>query len=95
MTLIEFLPKPREPCRNMIGYFYLVSHFLNISFLTRTLVQASSLSGTTIVMVRQVWSAGILAIHSASVRELDHILSLDPALCRTRVEDIHFIKYFL
>ena len=49
MTLIGFLPKPHEPCRTMIGYFYLVSHFLYISFLTRTLVQGSSLSGTTIV----------------------------------------------
>ena len=48
MTLIGFLPKTHEPCRTMIGYFYLVSHFLNISFLTRTLVQGSSLSGTTI-----------------------------------------------
>ena len=50
MTLIGFLPKPHEPCRTMIGNFYLVSHFLNISFLTRTLVQGSSLSGTTIVV---------------------------------------------
>ena len=49
MTLIGFLPKPHEPCRTMIGYFYFVSHFLNISFLTRTLVQGSSLSGTTVV----------------------------------------------
>ena len=52
MTLIGFLPKPHEPCRTMIGYFYFVSHFFNISFLTRTLVQGSSLSGTTIGMNR-------------------------------------------
>ena len=53
MTLIGFLPKPHEPCRTMIGYFYFVSHFLNISFLTRTLVQGSSLSGTTTIILLQ------------------------------------------
>ena len=37
MTLIGFLPKPHVSCHTMIGYFYFVSHFLNISFLTRTL----------------------------------------------------------
>ena len=50
MTLIGFVPKLHESCHTTIGYFYFMSHFLNISFLTRTLVQGS-LSGTTISAV--------------------------------------------
>ena len=51
MTLIGFLPKLHESCRTMIGYLYFVSQFLNISFLTRTLVYGSYLSGTSIAVL--------------------------------------------
>ena len=40
------------------------------------------------VMVRQVESADILAIYIPSIKGLHRISPLDPALCRTRVEDI-------
>ena len=34
------------------------------------------------VMVRQAWTAGILAIHRPSIKRLHRISSLCPALCR-------------
>ena len=41
------------------------------------------------VMVRQAWSVGILPIHRSWTKGLHRLSSLDPALCRTRVEDIY------
>ena len=40
------------------------------------------------VIVRQAWSVGILAIHWPSIKVLHRISSLDPALCRTRIENL-------
>ena len=40
------------------------------------------------VMKRQVWLAGILAIHKPWMKGLHHFSSLDQALCQTQVEDI-------
>ena len=42
------------------------------------------------VKVRQAWSASILAIHRPAIQGLRGISYLDPALCRTRGEDIYF-----
>ena len=41
-----------------------------------------------LVMVRQAWLAGTLAIHGPTISGLHRISSLDPTLCWTRVEDI-------
>ena len=41
------------------------------------------------VMVRKAWSAGILAIRRPTLKGLHPILSLDQALYRKRLEDIH------
>ena len=46
------------------------------------------------VVVRQAWSAGILAIHISSINGLHCISSFDTALCRIRIEDIYLIKYW-
>ena len=43
---------------------------------------------SALVMVRQVWSAGTLAIHGPTISGPHRISSLDPTLCWTRVEDI-------
>ena len=45
-----------------------------------------------LVMVRQAWSAGTLAIHGLTISGLHRISSLDPTLCWTRVEDIFIIN---
>ena len=103
MTLIGFLPKPHEPCCTMIGYFYFVSHFLNIAFLTRTLVQGSSLSGTTIVptYIEQdvqklcAQTLRVLLLHSVKrmigdglYRSYEHIQVLIRQLCIKSYEKI-------
>ena len=44
---------------------------------------------SALVMVRQPWSAGTLAIHGPIIWVLHRISSLDPTLCCTRVEDIY------
>ena len=41
---------------------------------------------SVLVMVRQAWSAGTLAIHWPTIQGLHRISSLDPTLCWTRVE---------
>ena len=46
---------------------------------------------SALVMVRQAWSAGTLAIHWPTISGLHRISSLDATLCWTRVEDISFI----
>ena len=40
-------------------------------------------------MVRHAWSVRIFAIHRSLIKGVHRISSLDPALCRTRVEDIY------
>ena len=54
---------------------------------------------SALVMVRQAWSAGTLAIHWPTISGLHRISSLDPTLCWTRVEDIYnvvqMVNYFL
>ena len=46
-----------------------------------------------LVMVRQAWSVGILATHGPIIWVLHRISSLDPTLCRTRVEDIYLCRF--
>ena len=50
-----------------------------------------SFISSALVMVRQAWSVGTLAIHWSRISGLHRISSLDPTLCWTRVEDIYFI----
>ena len=47
---------------------------------------------SALVMVHQAWSAGTLAIHWPTISGLHRILSLDPTLSWTRVEDISLCK---
>ena len=46
------------------------------------------------VMIHQAWSAGMLAILRSSIKGFHRISSLDPILCRTRVEHICFYCWF-
>ena len=48
---------------------------------------------SALVMVRQAWSAGILATHGPIISGIHRISSLDPTLCWTRVEDIYIYIY--
>ena len=50
---------------------------------------------TAPVMMWQAWSAGILAIYRPLIKGLHRISSLDPVLCRTRVDIIYFILYWM
>ena len=46
------------------------------------------------MIVRQAWSAGLLAIHKLSIKGLNRILSLGTGQCLTRVENIYLYILF-
>ena len=50
------------------------------------------LNSSAPVMMKQAWSAGILAIYWPSMKGLRRISSLDPTMCRTPLR--RFIHYF-
>ena len=47
---------------------------------------------SALVMVRQAWSAGTLATHGPIIQGIHGVLSFDPTLCWTRVEDIYLFN---
>ena len=57
-----------------------------------TLISSISFHFITLVMVRQAWSAGTLAIHGPTISGLHCISSLDPTLCWTQVEDYDLLS---
>ena len=50
---------------------------------------------SALVMVRQAWSAGTLAIHGPIIWGLHRISSLDPTLCWTRVDIYLYMSWNL
>ena len=71
---------PFSPAINFISQFlhtYLI-HLVSFHFIRH-------------MMVRQMWSAGILPINITSIKGLHRISSHDTALCSIRVEDIFFL----
>ena len=44
------------------------------------------------VVVRKAWSADVLTIHRSLIKGVHRILSLEPALCGSRVEGTYFYK---
>ena len=74
----EFLPF--SPATNLTPLF-LQAHLINLV-----------LFHYIPLMVRQAWSAGILAIHSSLMKGLHRFSFLNPVPCRTRIEDIFIFE---